>query len=189
MITYDGKDLIHWNYFIALEKDLETISRFVEFCTNNESTYSIEFAKLLMAASSEVDVVLKLLCKLKNLSYDNINQYRECIKVHYPAMINESIYLERFSMNMKPWDNWNSSNAKNPDWWKSYNNVKHERNINYHKANLKNTINSMGTLLIVLIYYYKEKDSMSFKDTTRALLPTSSLLSLEREYYNSVLIA
>jgi hypothetical protein len=41
---------LHWNYFIALERDLETTTRYVEFTPANFSTYSIEFAHLLFAA-------------------------------------------------------------------------------------------------------------------------------------------
>ena len=54
---------LHWNYFIALERDLEVVSRYVEFCPQNFDVYSIEFAHLLFAAASEVDVVAKLLCQ------------------------------------------------------------------------------------------------------------------------------
>jgi hypothetical protein len=34
----------HWNYFLALEKDLETVSRYIEFSRDNLNTYSIELA-------------------------------------------------------------------------------------------------------------------------------------------------
>jgi hypothetical protein len=57
------KGKLHWNYFIALERDLEVISRYVEFCPQNFEVYSIEFAHLLFAAASEVDVIAKLLCR------------------------------------------------------------------------------------------------------------------------------
>ena len=52
----------HWNYFLALDRDAAVIARFVEFSTDNFGTYSIELARLLMAAASEVDVVAKLAC-------------------------------------------------------------------------------------------------------------------------------
>ncbi len=44
MIEYTSNQLLHWNYFIALEKDAEITSRYVEICTENEKTYSIEYA-------------------------------------------------------------------------------------------------------------------------------------------------
>ena len=45
---------LHWNYFLALERDLEIVSRYVEFCSQNFEVYSIEFAHLLFAAASEI---------------------------------------------------------------------------------------------------------------------------------------
>ena len=54
---------LHWNYFLALERDMETVARYVEFSAPNFDVYSIELAHLLFAAASEVDVVAKLLCQ------------------------------------------------------------------------------------------------------------------------------
>lgn len=68
-------NFVHWNYYIALEQDLSKVSRFIEFSEDNFETYSIELAHLLLAASSEVDVVLKSLCNMKNnqKNHKNIN--------------------------------------------------------------------------------------------------------------------
>ena len=55
--------LIHWSYFLALEEDIQRLSRFVEFNSNNFATFSLEMSHILLASSSEVDVVLKMLCK------------------------------------------------------------------------------------------------------------------------------
>lgn len=41
---------LHWNYFLALERDLEVLSRYVEFANRNYKTYSIELAHLLFGA-------------------------------------------------------------------------------------------------------------------------------------------
>ena len=41
---------LHWNYFVALEHDLEAASRYVEFCERNFDVFSIELAHLLFAA-------------------------------------------------------------------------------------------------------------------------------------------
>src|SRR5690554_7657503 len=50
--------LIHWNFFLSIEEDLDRLGRFVDFSANEES-FSIEIARLFLAASAEVDVVLK----------------------------------------------------------------------------------------------------------------------------------
>lgn len=55
---------IHWSYYLAFEQDLEKISRYIEFHESNYSTYSVELARILLAACSESDVLLKEICKL-----------------------------------------------------------------------------------------------------------------------------
>lgn len=81
MLTF-GLQLHHWNYFLALEKDLKNISRYIEFSKDNEETYSIELSHILLSASSEVDVVMKLLCEQIDSSAprENINNYRDIIQ-------------------------------------------------------------------------------------------------------------
>lgn len=59
----ESPKLLHWNYFLVLESDLEHLSRYIEFTKDNYKIYSQEMARLLLTAGSEVDVVLKGLCK------------------------------------------------------------------------------------------------------------------------------
>jgi len=42
------KSLNHWNYFLAIESDLEAVSRYIEPCKANFKTYSIEQARILV---------------------------------------------------------------------------------------------------------------------------------------------
>ena len=53
----------HLNYFSCLEDDLLELSRWIEFTEENEETYSIELARLLMTVAAEADVVAKELCR------------------------------------------------------------------------------------------------------------------------------
>jgi hypothetical protein len=72
----------HWNYFLALEKDLEAASRYIEFSPDNFNTYSIELAHLLLSAASEVDTLAKCICSILDpkAKPENINEYRRIIK-------------------------------------------------------------------------------------------------------------
>jgi len=62
----------HWNYFLALEKDLEATSRYVEFSTANLDTYSIEFAHLLLSSASRLQSAF--------VRYFNLMQRRTTLK-------------------------------------------------------------------------------------------------------------
>jgi len=184
----------HWNYFLAIENDLEKLSRYIEFSESNLSTYSIELTHILLSASSEVDVIMKQICLLihPGSTANNINDYRDLIKPNLESLINEEIHISRFNLNYKPWENWNGDT--NPNWWRSYNNVKHQRNNHFNEANLQNTINAVGALLITVVYYYKlaftreANHEVSFKNTTLQLRPKSNFLSLNENYYNHSLI-
>ena len=189
-----SKSLIHWNYFLALEKDLEATSRYIEFIEANFKTYSIELAHLLLASSSEIDVVIKGLCALiaPDEERKNINDYREIIKSHLPEFINESIFISRYGISLKPWDNW--LGEENPDWWRSYNNVKHERHMYFDQANLENVIRSMGALLITNFYFYKKQYEQDQGDTFQPkvvidkLQLKSEFIQLDTNYYYDIVV-
>jgi hypothetical protein len=169
--------LIHWNYFLALENDLAHLSRFVEFHEDNFETYSIEMAHLLFGASSEVDVVLALLCqKLKGEPRRNgINIYKSIILSSLPEIATTQVTIPRFGIVLTPFDNWHGTD-KNPNWWCAYNKVKHERDTHFPKANLKNVLNSIGALFIVLLYWYRDQT------TENRLSPVPSLFRIDATF-------
>ena len=92
MITF-GTPKHHWNYFLAIEKDLEKLSRYIEFSNDNLGTYSIELSHILLSASSEIDVMMKQLCGLldPDKATNNINDYKDVIKAHLNSFINETL--------------------------------------------------------------------------------------------------
>lgn len=178
-----NENFVHWNYFIALEQDLAKVSRFIEFSEANFNTYSIELAHLLLATSSEADVVLKALCNKKNpnKNHHDINDYKDTIKAELPELIEEKSFIKRYGLELKPWSTWKGED--NPLWWRSYNNVKHQRDTHFKDANLKNTLNSVAALSLVVLYYYREVFSVdAFKEVTRRLEPKSSLIEFQDSY-------
>jgi hypothetical protein len=166
---------LHWNYFLALEKDLEAVSRYIEFSPDNFNTYSIELAHLLLSAASEADTLAKCICGLLNPNArpSNINEYRKIIKAaedSQPSPFSGKgaqfkkaddevkhrlsglmVYVPRYSLKCVPWESW--AKDENPDWWHSYNKVKHERNLYFNKATLRNALQSLAALL-TLNYLY-----------------------------------
>ncbi len=185
---------LHWNYFIALERDLEAVSRYVEFCEPNFKTFSIELARLLFAAASEVDVVAKLLCEKINPTARrrNINDYKATLLPAIPDLPDTAVFVSRYGLSFKPWSNW--ADTKNPLWWCSYNDVKHKRDAHFHKATLENALNALGALLIVTFHYYARTLAvppsaiLAPKDTTQELQPESVLLRLDSNFYYDHLI-
>lgn len=184
----------HWNYFIALEQDLEKLARYIEFSEPNFATFSIELAHLLLATSSEIDVVMKALCNIKQpqKKHANINDYKKTMAYFFPDFNEQECYMHRYNLKLQPWLSW--KHGTTPSWWRSYNNVKHQRDTYFQEANLKNTLNSIAALRMLLLYYYREVLSQDylhgFNDVTRKLMPKSSLIESTNNYdYESILVS
>ena len=156
MHIHDAPTPIHWNYFLSLDEDLARLSRFIEFDQDNFSSFSIECARILLAAASEVDIVAKQICQefVAGSSAKNINEYREVICSGFPQFPEVQVMIPRYGINLAPWDRW--SDAENPDWWRAYNKVKHERNSNFKEASLSNTLNSTAGLFILLLLFHRK---------------------------------
>lgn len=170
----ESNKLLHWNLFLALEDDLAIISRFIELSKDNEDVYSVELSRLLFSAASEVDVVAKQLC-LKfgsSKTTKGINNYRKIIVSNIPNISECIITLPRFGLTFQPWKSWANVNSENPYWWKSYNDVKHQRDKFFDKANLKNALNSVAALFILLLFYYREEAKQGL------LIPNPKLLKV-----------
>ncbi len=173
---------------------MDAMSRYVEFAEPNFSVYSIELAHLLFSSASEVDVVAKLLCQRVSpvAPRANINDYKAVLVPAIPDLPDTEVVVLRYGLTFKPWANWT---AHNPDWWCSYNDVKHERDTNFHQATLKNSLNALGALLIFIYHYYARKSAtppdtvLAPKEATRHLSPESSLLRLNGDFYYVHLVA
>ncbi len=143
----------HWQYFIAIESDLENIGRYIEIATANFGTYSVELARTLLSAGSEVDVIAKVICDRidPNRNARNINHYRECILSRYPEFPLFEVTIPRYGVVRLPFKEW--ANEKNPRWWKGYNDVKHERSRCFTDANLENAIDAVAGLFCLELVY------------------------------------
>ncbi len=148
---------LYWNYFLALESDLERLSRYVEFAEHNYSTYSIEIAHLFLAAAAEVDVVAKQLCTRHRPKpkADNVNAYYDILTAAYPGIEHMEVTIPRYGLILKPWDTW-KKNAP-PPWWSDHNKVKHRRSDYFHAAHLQNVLNAMSALLLVVVLLHKDR--------------------------------
>jgi len=162
----------HLNYFLCLEDDIENLSRWIELSVENEKTYSVELARLLMTASAEVDVIAKHLCKsINNQSKaKTINAYQEILVEAIPILPDAIVEMPRFGISFTPWINWKNQNNP-PEWWTGNNKVKHHRTDNFKKANLKNVLNSTAGLLIFLLLYHLSKGEDYLYPIPKLFLP------------------
>ncbi|MEQ1879483.1 MAG: hypothetical protein ABL878_00760 [Burkholderiales bacterium] len=127
----------HWRYFLALEQDVERTTRFVEPHPSNYKAFSIELARLIISACSEVDVVAKVLCEAIDPSAHatNMDQYRAVIHKRYPRIHETLVEIPRFGLVMEPWKE--RGTGPNPGWWRGHQLVKHQRHKHFGQADLE----------------------------------------------------
>ena len=155
MHIHDTETPIDWNYFLSLDEDLNHLSRFIEFDQGNFSCFSIECSRILLASSSEVDIVAKQFCQeaVEGCKANNIIEYMEVMCSKYPKLPEFQVMIPRYGIILIPWQRW--SCAETPEWWRAYNKVKHERNAHYREASLNNALNSTAGLFILLLLLHK----------------------------------
>lgn len=175
-MTRDEFCKYHWEYYLVLEKDFLQTERFISFdlgknylydkkgCTNygNSMCFSNEFIKQYQSICSEIDVILKTICKeINNKSKaKEIKGYTNEVLKKWPGITNQKVAMKYIEL--IPFMNWSLQPYNSPDWWTPYNNVKHKRIKNYKEANLKNVLNSLAALYILehyLVKYIGDRDS------------------------------
>jgi hypothetical protein len=174
---------LHWNFFLAIEGDVKTLSRFIEFHPSNFDCFSLEIARVLLAASSETDIACKQVCLSFNAASQarNINDYRTELLAAIPHLPDFEVTVPRHSLTLKPWDEWHDPLNGVPLWWTAHNKVKHERHSHYKDANLKNALNAVAGLFVILLYLYKA-------DAERGAL-ASSLFRLAGQHTKGTVIS
>jgi len=157
----------HWNYFLAIERELWETTRYVELDQENYSTYSIEFAKILMTSCAEIDSVAKLICQELdknnrppgvsqfNPKNTNIDDYCKRIAPVYSKFCDFEIEIPQYNnLSFKPWRAWRRNGS--PFWWRAYNDVKHNLDKNFAKAKLENALNAVAGLMVMTLYYHNK---------------------------------
>lgn len=156
----------YFNYYWELERDFFSTEPYVTIEKENFGTFSIQFNRIYQSICSEIDCLLKELCKQleSNSEAQNIGAYCKVIQSHFKYFNSETVYFYKSKIKLKPWENW--AEGKPPIWWTMYNKVKHHRmetneetQRQYYKfANLGNVLNALAALYIVEEYYIYSYD-------------------------------
>jgi hypothetical protein len=167
----------HWHYFLSLVDDLEHTRRYVEISPQNYGTFSVEYARIILSAGSEIDVVAKMLYPRKPAPNKRltIQDHRQAIHGEFPQFWSVEAEVPSYGLKFMPWKDW--STGKTPDWWNWYNEVKHHRDLHFAKANLECALNTVAGLTVMVWYLYVkelvESQTLSF---SRFMLPVRKYL-------------
>lgn len=109
---------VEWDYFLSIEEDFIRTIPFVEPREGNFDTYSTQYAKILLAAASETDTVLKRLCKTIDPSCRKKSEqgYREfLVKGKRVPLLNAKAKSLRFGLSSTPWASYDSTILRLPN--------------------------------------------------------------------------
>lgn len=163
---------VEWDYFLSIEEDFIRTIPFVEPREGNFDTYSTQYAKILLAAASETDTVLKRLCKTIDPSCRKKSEqgYREfLVKGKRVPLLNAKAKSLRFGLSSTPWASYDFDNPQTPEWWTAYNKVKHHLDEGFRRATLRNTFDAMCGLFVSLLFLYETEGLLQLSPAPRLL--------------------
>lgn len=156
----------YFSYYLELERDFFSTEIYLTIDEDNYGAFSIQYNRIYQSICSEIDCLLKELCKqLKpEAKARKLGAYCPIIQSHFKYFKDERVYLYKSRIELQPWKEWGENKA--PFWWTMYNNVKHHRmeidekteKPYYKYANLENVLNALAALFIVEQYYIYNYD-------------------------------
>lgn len=161
----------YWQYFLKLESDFHATTRYIACSEINDTTCSIEFAQQIVCISTECEAIIKKICKIiepKNQAV-NMGHYKRTILKKFPKIHEAPVRLNSLDRTVHPFAEWNNSGGR-LEWWNAYQDVKHHRDSNLEKANLKNTLHALSALLILELYLYAIVSSNGIENLSGTLL-------------------
>lgn len=150
--------------YINIEKELRNIFDYIEPDERNKNTFSFELYSVLLRACTEVDLNCKLIMEANGVSPIGPNfTMRDYVKLEQSSKLSKykvifSNWRNRDSLGnlvyenkeIYPFENFAPQVATAPKWYKDYNSVKHNREINLDKANLDNCMSAVAGILVLL---------------------------------------
>ena len=153
---------VYWSYYKSIENMYINTTQYVSPSKTNSKTYSDEYAKIALLCGSEIDSILKLICKLEKIKPEkrdySMNDYAKVIEKS--EELKASCYSPRCMTTTKerllivaPFENIQIGvKYSNLEWWKNYQLLKHNRMKNAKKGNLE-TASSLLIAHYILIRY------------------------------------
>lgn len=129
------------------------IFTYVEPDINKLDVYSHKLREILLLACMEVESCWTAILKANGYNSSNYST-KQYIKLLKPMFLDK--YEAEFTMypslgKIVPFQNWKEdSTTQSLEWYNSYNETKHNREVNFHHANLKNVIHSVCGVAVML---------------------------------------
>lgn len=122
---------------------------------SNLETYGNRIRNVIILACTEVDALLKTILKGNNVKSEGKNYCMvDYLKLKEPMCLDCYTISFRYIKDIGEWSPFKKWYSNSPEWYQSYNKVKHDRFKNIEKATLANAINAIMAFAIVLAARY-----------------------------------
>ena len=151
---------MYWSYYLSIEKMMRNTSQYVAPSKQNSNTYSDEFMKIILLSCSEIDSILKVICKENGVMLDdkkyNMSVYADTLLKQKD--IKEWAFSPESSTSSRdcgilcfPFRDLDAKKAYGGlSWWGDYQKLKHNRLDNAEVGNLENAVFAITAHFILL---------------------------------------
>lgn len=160
-----------WSHYLSLENSLKEISEYISIHKNNYKSYSFKNMQLYFAVCTDIDSIFKHIrgnLSLQPTRQPNMGHHKEMLSKYFPIISDSKVFLDisNEKLTLQPFEPL-SKKGEAFEWWSAYNDVKHQRPENFHKANIENLLNAFAALHILNLVYAissKEEYLNSYED-------------------------
>ena len=162
---YKNEYFSHIRQLELILDELKSVFRVAEPTQENLQTYGNTIRNIIILACPEIDSMMKKILKNNGIILDDkeytTKQYFK-LKValrlgEYELQFKEFEHLGIFS----PFLEWETNRpTQSLPWYDAYNKIKHDREANFHYANVKNALISIAAYAVLLIAQYGHYNSV-----------------------------
>ncbi len=147
--------------FMIIQKDLVQLFEYIEPTDSNLETYSYRTHELFMRTCIETEANFKAILKANTFNpkhRDGRDRPEKKWNIHDYKKVNTSHHLSSYTVHIpiwrgdhssfRPFSEWNDDQPLS--WYQAYNSSKHDRHNSFGQANLRNLLNSISALLVLL---------------------------------------
>ncbi len=146
----DAELVLDW--FGDLEHRLVIFLKTVNYNNQNRNSVFPILANLIVDAGSIIDTIFReeLALHSSKRSALTIKHYREYFEPRLKLSAGRVFLYQYPPQFIEPFASWASGNAHSLGWWTDYNELKHNRIAEYHRATLKNAVTTLAALFQVI---------------------------------------
>ncbi len=157
----------YWSVYKNIEKEVLELTNHIHFDDNQINIYSMKMAELLIRTVVEIESISKELYFLNDGEKANDNNLffdTDCLDLlenkwrlskKQVLLTSTNFHFTTFKT-LTPLKKANKRGSSSSKWQQAYQGIKHNRNQNFQKGNIKNLLEACGALYLLNLYYKNE---------------------------------